>query len=446
MQGSVTHCGNFAVGGTTSAQALATQLPQVLALVPTITHCFVATGTNDTDPIAQTQPNVLAICAALVAANIIPIIRNMPPSGTAAIGAPTVTATPSTTGGTLAAATYGYRVSSVNGAGETLAATEVTATTTGSTGSVSLTWPIVLGATGYRIYGRTQGAELLLHFNNNSGGQSRPVCMYLDDGSATPSGALPGSNTTAVALTSPVRTKITTGNAVLNRIAQAGGYPFYDAYTFFVDASTGMYRTGATRDGTHPTDKEFKLLGADMAVKLVNIFAPYVPYLAGDNSDPTCLFTNPLMLTNNGSYPAGWSPYNGAACESIVAGTGGKGSAYQINRLDYTGRYGSSPVVTTGFSIGDRLRFSGKITVTGADTNGGQPALDLKFVGVSPTQYLISMPLNSDTPGGTCTFVFESVVPTGTTSLTIDTAIGYGPVTLKIEDLTVQNLTVLGIL
>ncbi len=71
-------------------------------------------------------------------------------------------ATPSAAGGTLSTATYYYKISAFAGIsrGESLASTEVSASVTGPTGSVSLSWPRVSGASLYRIYrGTTPGGE-----------------------------------------------------------------------------------------------------------------------------------------------------------------------------------------------------------------------------------------------------------------------------------------------
>lgn len=109
-----------------------------------------------------------------------------------ALGAPTApTFTPSTTGGVLAAGTtYNYRISAFNANGETLAGPEGTAaTTTGATGSIAIAWSAVTGATGYNIYGRNTGTELLL-------ATVGAVLTYTDTGAATPAGALPTVDTT----------------------------------------------------------------------------------------------------------------------------------------------------------------------------------------------------------------------------------------------------------
>ena len=89
--------------------------------------------------------------------------------------------------GTLAAATYYYRVSAINAVGETLANIE-TSQVLGATGGVRVTWSAVTGSTGYKIYGRTTGAELLMATVGT-------VTEWEDDGSVTPSGPLPTDHT-----------------------------------------------------------------------------------------------------------------------------------------------------------------------------------------------------------------------------------------------------------
>jgi len=102
--------------------------------------------------------------------------------------APTVTPQ-GTTGGT----SYSYRIAAIDAYGKTLASTAGTT----STGNATLngtnfnrvTWSAVTGATGYKVYGRASGSELLL-------ATLGAVTTYDDTGAATPSGALPVLNTT----------------------------------------------------------------------------------------------------------------------------------------------------------------------------------------------------------------------------------------------------------
>lgn len=102
--------------------------------------------------------------------------------------APTVVG--STSGGSLSAGTYSYRVAAVNAYGETLASVAATGNVaSGITGSVSITMPNVSGMTGWKVYGRTAGFELLLATNGMS-------LTWIDTGVVTPNGSLPAANTT----------------------------------------------------------------------------------------------------------------------------------------------------------------------------------------------------------------------------------------------------------
>jgi hypothetical protein len=86
--------------------------------------------------------------------------------------------TPSPSGGTLLAATYGYRVSAIYGTKETLVGALAEATTTGSTSSIAVSWTAVPSATGYKVYGRTSGLERLL--------ATVTTTTWTDTGSARP--------------------------------------------------------------------------------------------------------------------------------------------------------------------------------------------------------------------------------------------------------------------
>lgn len=106
-----------------------------------------------------------------------------------------ITLTVSTTGGALTHnTTYAYRVSYFNASGETLASAEQTiatpSTPTADTYSISIGWAFQVGAEGANVYGRTASGEQLIM------AVSMPTLSFVDDGSVTPSGALPTFNTT----------------------------------------------------------------------------------------------------------------------------------------------------------------------------------------------------------------------------------------------------------
>lgn len=110
-------------------------------------------------------------------------------AGISAPAAPTLTT--STTGGSLAAGSYNYRVTALNAYGQTLASPEAASNiaTTGTTSTVTISWGAVPGASSYKVYGRTPGGELYIAAVTSG-------TTYTDTGAITPSGALPSSNTT----------------------------------------------------------------------------------------------------------------------------------------------------------------------------------------------------------------------------------------------------------
>jgi len=204
-----------------------------------------------------------------------PVVVSFPPLSSPA--APTVTAGFS---GTLPSGTYAYRITAVNASGETLASPVTTYSFGGSGGSVfSLTigWSPVAGATGYNVYGRTAGSQLKINTSPVTG------TSYVDTGALTPAGAVPGSNTTGT----------TTGSVTLNWAAVAGatGYNVYGrsqggelkmtpsaitALTFTDTGSvtpsgalpTGGFATTVTNSGDYATRPVLTVSGATSPVTL----------------------------------------------------------------------------------------------------------------------------------------------------------------------------------
>lgn len=123
------------------------------------------------------------------------------------LGVPAVTAAADT--GTLTAATYYYRVSAVNAVGETLACVQVPCVLA-SQGGVKLTWTAIAGATSYKVYGRTTGAQLLIATVTGA-------VTYTDSGAITPAGALPTADTTLV------RYELGRGNLIVMRFLGTSG-------------------------------------------------------------------------------------------------------------------------------------------------------------------------------------------------------------------------------
>lgn len=143
-----------------------------------------------------------------------------------------------TTGGTLTAATYYYRVAATNGVGgngvgTSLPCAEVSQVVPGgtSTNTVTISWAQVAGATGYKVYGRTTGAELLIGTIALG-----TTLSFLDDGTVSPSGALP------IADTSVDTGQLINGTVVINAgiTGTAFGYEIFQL-TDTLQASTPCY-------------------------------------------------------------------------------------------------------------------------------------------------------------------------------------------------------------
>jgi hypothetical protein len=112
-------------------------------------------------------------------------------NGVGLVAPGTVTPTGSATGGTLAAATYFYKVTALNAAGETTGSPEASVTTTGTTSSVALAWAAVTGATSYKVYrGTAAGLESVFYTTSTN--------SFTDTGAAATAGTVPTVNTTAV--------------------------------------------------------------------------------------------------------------------------------------------------------------------------------------------------------------------------------------------------------
>lgn len=101
----------------------------------------------------------------------------------------------SSVGGSLVPGTYSYRVAAYNAYGITLACASSNAVAGAGTNTnrMRITWPVIDGATGYSIYGRTGGTERQM--TTVAAGTN----AFTDDGSITPDagpdGTLPAKNT-----------------------------------------------------------------------------------------------------------------------------------------------------------------------------------------------------------------------------------------------------------
>jgi hypothetical protein len=229
-----------------------------------------------------------------------------------------VNSTFSATTGTLNDGTYCYRVAGVDvTANYTLASTETCLAVSGGAGSngVIITWGKVTGAVSYRIYGRSTGAELYMAT------VSAPTLTWTDDGSVTPSGALPTSNTSGKI----VSTYLTAAYASISSAAYIGS------------VSSLVYTASSYNDSIRLAGREASD-GAAISWKVSNA---------------------QTQLVTPGDLIMAW--YNDADTTKVA-------------HVDYLGGFSASSYATTGFSASS----TGVISMTRGDSTGtpGNATLD----------------------------------------------------------------------
>jgi len=183
-------------------------------------------------------------------------------------------------------ATYYYRVAAINDNGHTVACAEFNsgACAAGAgLNKVTVSWVPVHGATGYKIFGRTTGAETLMAT------VTAPTNTYTDDNTDTPDGA-----------TSPYTTNTTGGRIAVNTTVDLADP---DSRLEILDADSGDPQLRLTQtDDTDYADFEVNSVG-DLTVSL-----------SGDD-----------IIFNQTSESTGANLWvcEGSACQSLTLTTGG---------------------------------------------------------------------------------------------------------------------------
>lgn len=413
---------NDAIGGTTTTQMAARFAANVLAKAPDTV--ILLGGTNDgLDGNSQptvTAANIKAMVAACLAQGVRPVLCTIPPSGTAALGAPgTPQGSVSATGGSIPAGTYSYSVTATNGVGETTGGGILSGVvTTGATSSVSLALPVKQGAAGYKIY-RNNGTNWQIVGTATSPGSSwTPPQSFTDTAASGTVVTPPGSDTTGVTPSTTVRTKILRINAWIKRYAALNNLDLIDFYALLVDSTSGLYQTGLTRDGTHPTSTASRQMGQLAWNTLSALWSAAPPNGVLDPNDTDTLMTNGLFTTNNGVVPSGWSSFGGNGSNftdavGTVAGIAGK--AFTTSRADNTPRYHGAPTISTGFSVGDVLAFTVRLKTTGLEANNVVGSIGVSFTGSTGATNGFAVELTADVGPGL--WYSEATVPAGTTAL-----------------------------
>lgn len=239
-------------------------------------------------------------------------------------------------------------------------------------------------------------------------------------------------------------------NAGIKHLATINGLTCVDFYRALADPADGDWISGYTSDGIHPIGAGYKVMAQVLADTLMTTVSQATVYLTGHLNDPINLIPNGVFIgdSNADGVANGWARNAGSnATHSLEAGTGDVVGNWQVIQINTAGGRNMTvtPTITTGWAVGDRLRFSGRIYAS---------------VEADPMAWY----LRTTTAGGTVTdgksypaenwvvdidngvFCLDYVVPVGTTSITptiVNGATGTG--TLKMAQMTLINLTALGL-
>ncbi|MBN9208127.1 MAG: SGNH/GDSL hydrolase family protein [Microbacterium ginsengisoli] len=468
--GRLTHIYTCAKGGANTTTVRGLWNTEVVGAGLDYDLLAIADGTNDTAPLTETLPNNQAMIDHALGRGARVVVATIPPAGSQAVTAPadfTLTALPGYAGGTLPAGTYYYQIVTRTSLGQSTPTVEKSVTLS-AVGAVRIDWTPAPGATGYSVWGRTTGASKPLVWQNGTGtAQATPQNTFTDTGAATTAATMPSANTTASAApTDTVKTKIATVNGVKRTLARRYGIPVIDQFARLHDWSAGRYKPGLCSDGTHPTTIAERSMGVTFADAMVNVIPVAEPELCRTRDDPlsmlalqadgefTGLSTRGLLYPKNtgDNRPANWSWYGdtATAASTLTTDPNVDGYVYTITRTAWSGAY-SDISSFTDWTPGDLVYLAFKLKTAGLDAiEGGSVTVAIKAIGSTGATYLCSMGISRDAPitslpGGWAVWRSESRIPAGTTSLQLSFGVVGAGVSASIAQMTVRNLTRLGL-
>lgn len=232
-------------------------------------------------------------------------------------------------------------------------------------------------------------------------------------------------------------------NAWIRKYAQANGITLVDFYTILVDPSNAHYRSGYSSDGVHPTATIASAMADYFIARTNGMFPAWSPTVGYNNAagDTVNLVLNSLFGSGGGA-PTNWN-FSGNNCtHSAVANTippGGNWFQFVCTNLGTDEIYQD---ITTGWSVGDKLAFSGKINTSGATSGALTYSIKLDMLNGTP---FISVPLNAYAIDETGTFYIEATVTAGTTNVRPHIDIASGTGTIQISQWSVIDLTSQGL-
>jgi len=261
--------------------------------------------------------------------------------------------------------------------------------------------------------------------------------------------------------TIPPRSTKIPETAALNRwllwYADQMGLQLLDFHAVLIDPATGGYKNGSawSGDGVHPngTSPTFPAVQAmaEYAVAQIatwgDLFADSEPWLTRDSTAGTGnLLLNGCFIgdSNLDGVANSWAMTGagGTVTPSLEAGAGEVLGNWQVITATVAGQRTITQSVASGWAVGDRLALAGRFFASGVEASGMTTAVRLRFSGGNFLQPIGS--LVYDITDGL--FAIEGPVPAGTTTVDVDVFNGgSGTGVLKVAQLTLLNLTALGL-
>jgi lysophospholipase L1-like esterase len=251
------------------------------------------------------------------------------------------------------------------------------------------------------------------------------------------------------------QSKVAALNVGIKALCDARGMICLDFHSVLVDPATGQYLAGYSGDGTHPSAVGQRTMSTLVQSKLTPHYRPTGPNLCQDNTESTNLITDGLFLgAPTGGVAASWTGTNASGTTTPTIQTGDVNilGNWQVLTNTVAGSYYLSQVISSaaaspaGWAVGDILELAGLIDVTVEAGVGGGPTIRAHLTGGSAADYSAVYQQTVDVTRGV--FFKRFPVGAGNTGLTIQAfanAPGTGTVTVKFAQLSLYNLTRLGI-
>jgi hypothetical protein len=281
--------------------------------------------------------------------------------------------------------------------------------------------------------------------------------------------SLVGAGITPILATMPPRpgalfpNEITRWNAWIRGLGLQKHWPVIDVWSAVANASGGWSSgpPGLSADSIHPNGSGNRVIGTMVASMLNSLLtSPPGFTLSRSIGDTANLLASNAQLfsgTPSGGVASNWGA-SGTGCvfSVITTDTGIVGNWQTLNRPQAATANAfmhTSPRVTTGFSVGDRIALACLYQTSGMEANVNQDVsiivncLDASMASVGTMNPIYSCP--SDCAVNAVAYD-EMVVPAGTTALDVTFGVGgaattTGGATLQVAQPMLYNLTALGI-